>query len=183
MKRYVIYLTFAVSMFSKVTLAQEIVQNSPMEPSMKAYESYESFICSIEINQSRIENLENKVSYLKQENFRKHPLGKEISILLQIVDDTYTYYTQPAPGEFSGRRIVQKPLIYNSVFQLDNHFRRAVRKNKISKEQAFSELKKILETSILIYEADTTALEELLKEKNSDNEAIHLFNCIEFQIV
>ena len=59
---------------------------------------------------------------------RSHKLGEDVALYLHLLEQEYTYITEAAPGSFSGRLVVQKPAIYNSIYRIDKYCRKLMKK-------------------------------------------------------
>ena len=83
--------------------------------------------------------------------------------------------SNPLPGSFSGKLVIQKPEIYNGMLKLGKVVARQEKKGIISREQAISDLSRYLETALLLFYEDTAAFEEELKRTSGDDALVSLF--------
>jgi hypothetical protein len=112
---------------------------------------------------------------------RNHPLGESVAKRLFLFENSYTYESEPAPGSFSGRKIVQKPVIYNSIYKIEKHFKKQIRKNNLNKRNAASELSRYLEIALILLHEETTQLENELNESESTARDMEILNTVEIR--
>lgn len=118
------------------------------------------------------------LSNVSNDELYSHKFGDEISRRLRLIDKEYTYETQAAPGAFSGKLIVEKPIIYNSLLKLEKHFTRRVGKNYDFNK---NELMRILNIGILIRYEDTTEFEKCLEKASNVEEILEVFNKVKVE--
>jgi hypothetical protein len=85
------------------------------------------------------------------------------------------------PGAFSGKRIVKKPEIYNSITRIEKHIRKQVRKGRVSEQTGSMELSQYLEFALAIRYEDTKSFETALKKADNIEELIATYNMIKLQ--
>ncbi|MBN2813059.1 MAG: hypothetical protein JXQ80_03220 [Bacteroidales bacterium] len=106
---------------------------------------------------------------------RRHTLGDEVAKRMHLFEQTYTYMSNPLPGSFAGKLVIQKPEIYNGIQKLGKIVARQEKKGIISREQAISDLSRYLDVALLLFYEDTAAFEEELKKTSGDDALVGLF--------
>lgn len=107
---------------------------------------------------------------------RNHYLGEEVAKRIFLFENRFTYESEPAPGAFSGRKVIHKPVIYNTIYEIEKHLKREVRKGRLDDKNASYELCRYLELAIFLLHEETTKFEDALKHVNSVKEAMMVFN-------
>jgi len=125
--------------------------------------------------------LEKEINELTRESYRSHSLGDEVALRMHLFEQRYTYTSEPAPGAFSGQKVIRKPVLYHSALKIENHIKKQVRKGKMSQEEGEFILKFSLEYAIVLLHQNTETLEETLKTIKSVQEMIHVFESIELR--
>ncbi len=134
---------------------------------------------TFELNAYSISDLEEQLAETETGLFRNHPLENEVARRLELFEETYTYYSPAAPGSFSDSKVIRKPVIYNSVYRIDKHYRRQVRSGEAEKEQAIAQMSNLLYKALLIFPHETGELEEALSKAPSAPKMVSLFNQVE----
>ncbi|MGB4654319.1 MAG: hypothetical protein ACOXZ9_04390 [Bacteroidales bacterium] len=140
-----------------------------------AVEEKENYIIILKDAKSKVDLYLSNVSH---DELYSHRFGDEISRRLRLIDKEYTYETQAAPGAFSGKLIVEKPVIYNSILKLEKHFTRRVGKNYDFNK---NELMRILNIGILIRYEDTSEFEDCLEKASNVEEILEVFNKVKVE--
>jgi hypothetical protein len=122
--------------------------------------------------------IEEQIEEIDPSLVRRHRLGEHIALYFHLMEQEYTYVTEAAPGSFSGRLVVKKPAIYNSIYRMDKYYRKLVRKGLTSEEQSINRLKESIEIALIILHKDTGEFESALEDAESDEELLTLFNRI-----
>lgn len=107
-----------------------------------------------------------------------HDLGREVACLKYLNDKLYVQKEMPVPGDPTVRTIIKKQDVYNAVRSIEKYYKKQVKNNVLSQEEAGRRFSQILKISIsLIYEDDTDSFEKAVTEqkKNTEN-LIGLFN-------
>ncbi len=112
---------------------------------------------------------------------RSHFLGTEIARRIYLFENQYSHQSKAAPGAFSGRRVIHKPVIYNSIYQIEKHFKKQVRKENIDTENASYELSRYIELALLLLHEDTKEFEKALKKAESTNDLMNVFSQVEIR--
>ncbi len=105
-----------------------------------------------------------------------HFLGKEIATKMYFLKKTYTIVEKPSAVNPVEKTIVNKPSIFYSIKKLNKYYKKAVRKNKLSEEEARARLNNYLDICLSIYRQDTGELEEALKNSKKSNELASVFS-------
>lgn len=111
---------------------------------------------------------------IELDNTGNHFLGKEIAYKLQLMEKLYTFKTPIGPGNPGMKTVIQKADIYNSIHKINKSFKKQVRKNQITEEQAQNEMNHYLEVAIAVISQDTEEFESALKNANSVEAQINI---------
>lgn len=125
-----------------------------------------------------LDKIEKDIKAIDPSNIRNHTFGEDIAKRLFLFEKNYVYYSDPAPGAFSGKKVIQKPVIYNSIYKIEKHLRKQVRKGNIDKQTARVELSNLLEVAIILLHEDTEMLEEELRKTRPEEGIMAVFNRI-----
>jgi hypothetical protein len=128
-----------------------------------------------------IEFIQEQLQKIDLSLVRGHKLGEDVAIYLYLMDQEYTFITEAAPGSFSGRLVVQKPAIYNSIYRIDKYYRKLIRKGLATEEQGREGLKKTVEMALILLNRDTEEFETALDEAKTDEELLFLFGRIKLK--
>ena len=110
-----------------------------------------------------------------------HFLGNDIARKMHLFQETYTYVERGTPMSPGDKVIVTKPNIYYAVRKVNKHFKRELRKDRISEEEARKKLGEILNISFVIYDQNTKKFEDHLKMNRKPEEILAAFNNVELQ--
>jgi hypothetical protein len=124
-------------------------------------------------------NLENDLMEIDDSFIRKHPFGNKVAKRIHLFEDTYTIYSEAAPGAFSDQKMVQKLVIYNSIHKIDKHFRKQLRTGIINQDEADDQMCSILDTALILYHYNTSDFEEALKKTGSVDDMVGLFRQVQ----
>ncbi len=128
-----------------------------------------------------MEELNKELQSLDEGMVRNHLLGNDISKRLYFLEERYTGTTDAAPGSFSGHKITQKPIIYNSTYKMVKYFRKKVKKGILDKQTASEELRQYLDIALILLYENTGSLENALKETDSEEGIINVFRSVRIQ--
>jgi hypothetical protein len=126
-------------------------------------------------------NLYDDIQAVDKSLYRNHYLGDEVAKRLYLFEKQYVHHTEPPPGAFSGKKIVQKPLIYNSIYQLEKYYKKQVRKNRMNKEEAVISLCHYLEISLLLFYRKTDEFELVLEKSAKEEDIIAVFDKVKIK--
>lgn len=110
-----------------------------------------------------------------------HYLGNDIARKMHLFQKTYTYVERGTPMSPGDKVIVTKPYIYYAVRKVNKHFKRGLRRDRISEEEARQELAEILDISFVIYDQNTEKFEQYLRKKRKPEDILAAFDNVELQ--
>lgn len=93
---------------------------------------------------------------------KKHYLGEEFTKMFFALKEQYVYIPEKTSINMNPSPTTEKPAIYNSVKKLDKHYKKMLKKGKMSKEDVRERLAKIVSVGYSIRHEDTAALEKML---------------------
>ncbi len=157
-----------------VSYMAEYGTEHPTDP--KAEKSYFEFYADHELKY-----IEDQFDEIDLSLVRKHKLGEEVALYLHLLDQEYTYVTEAAPGSFSGRMVIQKPTIYNSINRIDKYFRKQIRKGLATEEQARNELIRTAEIALILLHKDSSEFEKALEKSKTDEKLLSLYSRIKIK--
>ncbi len=128
--------------------------------------------------QQYLENISSETIKVDMSLVRKHPLGDKVAVRFHLLDKNYLYMSVAAPGSFSGKVYVHKPLIYNSLQKIDKDLRNKVKKGVATPEEGAEQLCHYLDCALALMDENTGFFEEALRKAGSSGELIHLFDSI-----
>lgn len=105
-----------------------------------------------------------------------HFLGEEIANKTYLLKKIYTHIEKGTPMSPVDKVIVKKPTIYYSVRKLERHFRKEMRKDNITEEQAREKLNRVLDICISIYDQDTDEFEDYLKKQRKPEDILAAYD-------
>jgi len=118
----------------------------------------------------------------KISDYDTHYLGDEVAKRLKALNNLYVNRREVAVGFGDSHTSFIKPDILNAIYKIDRFYKKAVRKDNISKKLAEEKMTLFLEVGlVLFYESDSENFEKSLR-KNSDPEIlIQLFEKVEVE--
>ncbi|MFW5759121.1 MAG: hypothetical protein ACOCYO_10605 [Bacteroidota bacterium] len=165
-----------INMNTDLALHVNHIDNAPEESTTTGPSAGKDSELSFSVNSARKE-MNKELEEINTAMIRRHQLGEEIAKRLHLFEKLYTYESK-SPGALSSRQIIEKPVIYNSINQIEKYFKKQVRKDQIAKANAADDFKSILEKALLLYYEDTKELESILSNRESIEKQITLFNNI-----
>lgn len=93
---------------------------------------------------------------------KKHYLGDKFTKMFFAVKEQYVYVPEKTAINMDPSPTTEKPAIYNSLKKLDKHYKKMLKKGKMSKEDVISKLTTVFAVGYSIRYADTQVLEEML---------------------
>jgi hypothetical protein len=124
-------------------------------------------------------NLKDDLKDIDDTFIRKHPIGTEVAKRIHLFEQTYTLFSEAAPGAFSDQKSVQKLLIYNSIHKIDKHFRKQLRTELVNQDEAEDQMCSILDTALILYHYNTDDFEQALKVSKSVDDMVRLFKQVQ----
>ncbi len=113
---------------------------------------------------------------LDQSYSYNHFMGERIGKKLALLSDSYTWKEEATATTPVAMTIVEKPLIYNNVKKLERFYKKGIRKDEITLEEAAVAFEKILDIALLVRYQETSALEEDLKQIKEETELVAIFS-------
>ena len=104
-----------------------------------------------------------------------HFLGDNVARKLFLLEKTYTYQTAIGPGNPGMKKLIQKPMIYNSCQKAEKYFKKALKNDEMSENEATQLFDHILMVSLAAFSQNTAAFETALKESKEATEIIQVF--------
>jgi hypothetical protein len=114
-------------------------------------------------------DLDNSYSY-------EHFMGEKIGKKLALLSLSYTWIAEASATAPVAMTMIEKPLIYNNVKRLERYYKKSIKKDEMTLEEASTSFEKILDIALLVRYQQTTALEEELKSIKEDTELVSLFS-------
>ena len=170
-----ILITIFILSLNTILQAQDYTSSQLTHPPESGFSihSEQSFLFESNYGFARIrEELDN----IDVSRVRKHYFGNEVALRYYLFEQQYTYVTNAAPGAFSGKMTIKKPLIYNSILKIDKHLRKKVKKGELLKETGAEQLTRLLDYAMILLNESTADFENALKLAETPEEQIKLFN-------
>lgn len=108
-------------------------------------------------------------------------LGDEIARKYYILQELYTYEEEGSPTSPGTKTIVEKPNIYYAIKKLNRHYKKMVKKDKLSLEEAVEDFGHFLNIGISIVYQPTKKFEEYLDNLKKPEELISAFATVDLQ--
>lgn len=93
---------------------------------------------------------------------KKHYLGDEFTKMFFALKEKYVYIPEQTSINRDPSPTTEKPAIYNSVKKLDRHYKKMLKKGKLSKEEVTERLSLVVSVGYSIRHEDTAVLEKML---------------------
>lgn len=106
---------------------------------------------------------------------KKHYLGAQFTKLFFALKEQYVYTPEKTAINMDPSPTTEKPAIYNSVKKLDRHYKKMLKKGKMSKEDVMKKLQTIVSVGYSLRYADTENLEKMLWSIKDVNQLEALF--------
>lgn len=169
------FLIIGIILASQIASAQELSYNpSASSGGVETTNTYNGPVYTFTTSDQLLD-IPAELKKIDITTIRRHALGDEVAKRIHLFEQTYTYMSNPLPGSFAGKLVIQKPEIYNGMLKLGKIVARQEKKGIISREQAVSDLSRYLETALLLFYEDTAAFEEELKRTSGDDALVSLF--------
>jgi rRNA maturation protein Nop10 len=110
-----------------------------------------------------------------------HYLGNEIARKYAVFNDLYTYTISAEVLNTGKQTVISKPAIYNSVKKLNRYYRKMIRKNEISEEEARTRYNHVLDVAISVFTQSTEALENELRQARKHDEIAEVFQRVKLR--
>jgi hypothetical protein len=105
----------------------------------------------------------------------KHLLGDLIAKKIYLFNKFYTSEENLFPGNPATKTVIKKPVIYESVRQIERDLKKSLKKEEISTDEAASIMNTVLDIALNIQTEDTKAFENALKNSNNSKSKIVLY--------
>jgi hypothetical protein len=112
---------------------------------------------------------------------RNHKLGDNITTLMDKFESEYVYYEESGGAYSVEEKKFIKPNIYLAVQRLDKYYVKAVRKDKISQEEANAIMAKVLSLAIKLKNYQTSEVEIDLEGEKDEEKITEYFMNIKFR--
>jgi len=126
-------------------------------------------------------DITKELNSLNESEFRKHPLGNEIAKRIHLLDITYSFESEVAPGSFTTKRTIRKPVIYYGIYKIEKSYRKKVKNSEISDEAAVRELAAYIEQAIILFGLETSEFELALKNSDEVEDIIETFQRVKLE--
>jgi hypothetical protein len=156
---------FSVSMFSQQNRSDE---NSPDTIIVYKF-CYRYSVDEASLNSIDVDELGN------------HPLGDNIARKLYLLRETYTVIEKPTPTSPGEKTIIFKPSIYNSLQKLNRYYKKQVKAELITEEEARKKLNTYLDIAISVFIENTESFEDELRRAKGPDEISEVFSMVELK--
>ena len=112
-----------------------------------------------------------------------HFLGNEIAKKIYLFEQAYTYTVAISPGNPAQKTMFRKPLIYNSVREIERLLRKSVKSGKMTMDEATGKFNKVLDVAINIKSTNTGKFEEIIKSKENSSDLLALYTQVNLNYV
>jgi hypothetical protein len=111
-----------------------------------------------------------------------HEFGREVASKIHLLEERYINEVQLVPGNPQKRKVIKKPLIYESVRNIEKYLKKGVKSGEISASLAAESISKVLDVALNVLTADTRQFETALSKATRIEEKIDLFtNSVELK--
>lgn len=142
--------------------------------------------CSVLISQSESAHFKDEYIFKDEtgdydfsqnnSNISSHYLGNEIAVKMDVLKDTYTYIEKATPTSPTDKTIVVKPTIYYAIKKLSNKYKRFIKKDQLTEQEARKRLDKYIMIALSIYHQETDEFEEELRKNKKPHEIEQVFD-------
>ena len=119
-------------------------------------------------------NMKEMEDVQSQADIKKHFLGDEIALKMQLLKESYTFIVVDEINN-TQRTSVEKPSIFYSVKKTEKYLKKALKKGQIDEEEAITQFDNVLNIALNIRYQDTKALEDLLWDIKDPNQIATLY--------
>ncbi len=124
---------------------------------------------------------EQSLFSIKEDELISHPLGDNIARKLHVLKETYTHIEKPTPTSPGEKTIIFKPSIYNSLQKLNRYYKKQVKDELISEEEARIKLNSYLDIALSVFVENTESFEDELRKAKSPDEISKVFSMVELK--
>ncbi len=115
-------------------------------------------------------------SEVVETDVRKHFMGEEVGRKMILLNESYVFYEEVSTKNPLPTRVVDKYAIYSSVKKLNPYYKKAVKKNVYTHEEALNRFTKVLNVALCIRYQDTKEFEEFLLQNKDADQLDQIFN-------
>jgi hypothetical protein len=113
-----------------------------------------------------------------------HFLGNEIAGKWTVVNELYLQKGEISIGFSTSYTDIAKPAIFNAVCRINNHYKKAVGKGMMSREDARAQFSKILDCAIAAFHCDETEkFETTLMKVRDAVQLIRIFGSVKIEVL
>jgi hypothetical protein len=124
---------------------------------------------------------ETSLNSIDEDELGNHPLGDNIARKFYLLRETYTVIEKPTPTSPGEKTIIFKPSIYNSLQKLNRYYKKQVRDELISEEEARKKLNTYLDIAISVFIENTESFEDELRRARGPDEISEVFSMVELK--
>lgn len=161
---------FVLPPINKVSSQNALVINAPKETRKAAPTG-----AKLPVFEFRTSLTEQQISEILPELVESHDLGEMVSKKFYLLDSKYTYEMPLVPGNPQSKTMVRKPVIYESVYKIEKHLKKSVKKGEISVENATTIMNKVLDVANCILTVDTHDFEKEISQRKDPQSLTQLF--------
>ncbi len=173
MKTSIIF-SVVMGLFCTSIIAQEVALNPNLGGSKTRTDvAPESNISLIEIKVDWLKS--DEVANVPEEETDQHDFGTLVAKKIYLLDKIYTYQVAISPGNPTKKTMLRKPVIYNSVTDVEKYLKKMVRKQELSVNQAGHIFNVVLDIAINTYYVKTDQLEEAISNSKSPEDLLTLY--------
>jgi len=121
------------------------------------------------------------VSSVTNNDLREHPLGLDVSKLLALLKQRYTYIEPGTPTSPHDKTIVIKPTIYNSIQKLNRYYKKEIKKDTLIQSSTRDDFLLCLKVALIIYSEDTEAFEDYLRTCKKPEQILEAYKLVVLQ--
>ncbi|MEO9474910.1 MAG: hypothetical protein ABJG41_05235 [Cyclobacteriaceae bacterium] len=116
------------------------------------------------------------MSLLEPGQVYDHFLGTEVGKKMYLLKESYTWRDEPDPIKPTPTVVIEKPSIYNNIKKLERYYKKSIKKDKITVEDASAEFVNILDIALQVRYQATQELEDYLKSIKEVEEIATVFS-------
>jgi hypothetical protein len=124
---------------------------------------------------------EASLNSIDKDELDNHPLGDNIARKFYMLRETYTVIEKPTPTSPGEKTIIFKPSIYNSLQKLNRYYKKQVKDELISEEEARKKLNNYLDIAISVFIENTESFEDELRRAKGPDEISEVFSMVELK--
>jgi hypothetical protein len=172
MKKVIIFLIFLyLALPIKMLFAQEsaMILNDVNEISKDSNKK------TLPIYEFNAYPMDAQLENVSKEMAGEHPFGDLIAKKMYLLSKKYTSEEAITPGNPQTKTVIRKPVIYETVRQIERYLKKSVKKGEINFEAASNDFNRVLDVALNIATVDTRNFEAAIKSLKDNAERIDLF--------